>query len=559
MASSFPIDNLTSLEYLQPIYALQHRAENFTRLENLQCIDAYIDPLMATSELVLVSSTLTSQNIKNGTESSLLDRWNNGNHQARWDGATNWICSELYTDPVRPETCTKEWIASSAEHWVVERQPIEYCLVGKSTDNGNRCGLHFSKKVFAIIAVCLLIEVCLICWVAFLSKSPTLMTLGDAQAEFLENPDPMTQITAGVRQSPDNGHFVRLQMAEWRPVRLRWFKALGPKMWTMTMTLVLIAIMLGLLVFFMSLKSSSYRGAGTSLPDMWSQGIGRTNGFALVGGFVLDDNKHTEDFVSHIVFVNAFQVIISALYLLCNSCLTRQVVADQWTHFMTASNGMPDRKPLRVSSHVGLQRTSYMLSLPWTYAFPLMLAFAVLHTLIARSCFLVRTMAYGPGPAEQSQRMMGSDTSRVGYSSMGILLATLTGAIIFLSLVANSFRSFAAVPEHLPRLATKTAFISAACQRPDADKEAHLFAVTFMAVDSEPDNVSGTQSTVGRIVLSTDRYSVVPTIGRQYVQPIPTNKHDDWRWIKKAWIWTHSVLRSILGAASSVIAKLRCQ
>jgi hypothetical protein len=67
---------------------------------------------------------------------------------------------------------------------------------------------------------------------------------------------------------------------------------------------------------------------------------------------------------------------------------------------------------------------------------------------------------------------MGSDTSRVGYSSMDILLATITGAIIFLSLVANSFRSFAAVPEHLPRLSNKTAFISAACQQPDADKEA---------------------------------------------------------------------------------------
>jgi hypothetical protein len=502
--SSFPTNDSKSSAYFQPIYALQHRAENFTRLENLECINAYIDPLMATGELILVSSTPTSQNIRNGTQSSLLGGWNNGNHQARWDGATNWICSDLYTDPVRPETCTKAWIAPSAEHWVVEKQPLKYCLVGKSTDNSNRCGLHFSKKVFTIIAICLLIEVCLICWVAFLSKSPTLMTLGDAQAEFLENPDPMTQMTAGVGQSPDNGNFVRLQLAEWRPVRLRWFKALGPKMWIMTITLILTTIMLGLLAFFMSLKSSSYRGAGTSLSDIWSQGIGRTNGFALVGGLVLNDNKHTEDFVNHIVFVNVFQVIISALYLLCNSCLTRQVVADQWTHFMAASNGMPDRKPLRVSSHVGLQRTSYILSLPWMYACPLMLAFTVLHTLIARSCFLVRTMAYGPGPAEQSQRMMGSDISRVGYSSMDILLATTTGAIIFLSLVANSFRSFAAVPEHLPRLANKTAFISAACQRPDADREAHLFAVTFMAVDPEPDNVKGAESPVGRIVLSTD-------------------------------------------------------
>jgi hypothetical protein len=155
------------------------------------------------------------------------------------------------------------------------------------------------------------------------------MTFGDAQAEFLEKPDLMTQMTTGVGGSLENGHFVRIQMAEWRPVRLRWFKALGPKMWITTITLVLTAIILGLLVFFMSLKSSRYRGVRTSLPDIWSQGIGRTNGFALVGGLVLDDNKHTEDFVNHILFVNVFQVIISGLYLLCNSCLTRQVAADQ--------------------------------------------------------------------------------------------------------------------------------------------------------------------------------------------------------------------------------------
>jgi hypothetical protein len=120
-ASSFPMNDSTSSAYFQPIYALKHKAANFTRLENLECIDAYIDPLMATSELVLVSSNLTSQNIRNGTESSLLEGWNNDNHQARWDGATNWICSDLYTDPVRPETCTKEWIAPSAEHWVVDK------------------------------------------------------------------------------------------------------------------------------------------------------------------------------------------------------------------------------------------------------------------------------------------------------------------------------------------------------------------------------------------------------------------------------------------------------
>jgi hypothetical protein len=545
-AESHPLTDSTISAHTSSIYALQHKARNFTRLTNQECIEAYIDPLKATSELVLVSSVPTLQNFENSIQSSLLDGWVSGSDHSRWDGATNWICSALYKDPTWPEVCTKTWVMPFAERWVVRKQPIQYCLVGKSANNDIRCGLHFSKKIFVIIAVCLLIEASLICWVAHLGKSPTMMTLGDAQAEFLKTPDPHTQLSRQAGQQSNNGSFVRLQMAEWRPVRLFWFNAVGPRMWLITVTLIVAALILGISLFGMALRTTAHRGLDTSLPSLWKDGIGRTNGFALIGGVVLGGGRGTQDFAGHVLFVNIFQVMISPLYLLINNCLTCQIVADQWTHFMTASSGVPDRKPLRVSSHVGLQRTSYMLSLPWTYACPLMLTFAVLHTLIARSCFLVRTMAYSPGSAEQSQRMMGSDASRVGYSSMGILIATLVVAVILFLLVANSFRRFSAVPEHLPRLANKTAFISAACQRPQNDKEAHLFAVTLMAVDPEPDIVNGTQPMLERIVLSTDRYSTMPIEGRQYLQPMPINKHDDWKWIEKNSKWITEIGFSII-------------
>lgn len=363
-----------------------------------------------------------------------------------------------------------------------------------------------------------------------------MVTLGDAQAEFLERPDQRTQLTWEPGRPSNKRQFAQLQIAEWRPTQLFWFNAVGPKMWMITLTVIVAALILSIILFNITLKSMRSRGLGTSLTNLWGYGIGQTNGFALVGG-VLGENGGTQDIVGPILFVNIFQVMISALYLFYNNCLTCQVVADQWTHFMTVSNGAPGRKPLRVSSHVGLQRSSYMLSLPWTYATPLMLAFTILHTLVARSCFLVRTTAFGPGSAKQSQRIMSSDASRVGYSSIGILLATLTGAVILLFLIVNSFRRYSAVPEHLPRLAHKTAFISAACQRPEDDTEAHLFAVTLMAVDAEPDSISGTEPIVKRVVLSTDRSSVAPEVGKRYIQPMPIDEHDEWKWIKDVWRW----------------------
>ncbi|KAF2639193.1 hypothetical protein P280DRAFT_402866, partial [Massarina eburnea CBS 473.64] len=237
------------------------------------------------------------------------------------------------------------------------------------------------------------------------------------------------------------------------------------------------------------------------------------------------------------LFLNIFQVMISTLYFFYNNRLTCQVVANQWTRFMTSSNGISTRKPLRVSSHVGLQRTSYILSLPWTYAAPLMMLFATLHIFVARGVFIVWTTAFRPGSTERSERIISGDVSRIGYSSIAILLATLTGAFIFLLRIFNSFRSYSEVPEHLPRLANKTVFISAACQRPEGDKEAHLFAVIFMAVDADPDRASSTEPIVNRVVLYTDRDAVKPKSGERYEQPMPIDEIDDWKCIKEAWRW----------------------
>lgn len=118
---------------------------------------------------------------------------------------------------------------------------------------------------------------------------------------------------------------------------------------------------------------------------------------------------------------------------------------------------------------------------------------------------------------------------------MGILLATSTGAIIFFILLLNSFRKYPAVPNHLPRLAIKTAFISAACQRPEGDTAAYLFAVTFMAVDSDPDDISGNDMGLKRVVFSTDRCSAAPKVGEWYIQPMPIDEQKEWKWLRYIW------------------------
>jgi hypothetical protein len=51
------------------MYNLKDKAESFTQMNNHDCINAYMDPRKATSELILVSTVCTGQNVGNGTAS----------------------------------------------------------------------------------------------------------------------------------------------------------------------------------------------------------------------------------------------------------------------------------------------------------------------------------------------------------------------------------------------------------------------------------------------------------------------------------------------------------
>lgn len=54
----------------------------------------------------------------------------------------------------------------------------------------------------------------------------------------------------------------------------------------------------------------------------------------------------------------------------------------------------PLRKTLRVSAPVGIQRSSYFISMPLRYGIPLIATMSLLHWLISQSLFVVATVTY---------------------------------------------------------------------------------------------------------------------------------------------------------------------
>jgi hypothetical protein len=92
-----------------------------------------------------------------------------------------------------------------------------------------------------------------------------------------------------------------------------------------------------------------------------------------------------------IIFANSWQLLISILYIQYNSLLTSMLVNSEWQSYATK------RKPFRVTTPVGYQRSTYFISLPVRYTAPVMILFSIMHWTLSQSVFLVYLQGFASG------------------------------------------------------------------------------------------------------------------------------------------------------------------
>jgi hypothetical protein len=115
------------------------------------------------------------------------------------------------------------------------------------------------------------------------------------------------------------------------------------------------------------MKKLAYQEIPIGISDLWRQGLGKTNAFALInraraGSYTFGG------FFQEVLLINAFQLLVSCFYLSVNTIISHQLVAAEWVRLLNTD----ERKALRVSSPQSQQRSSYMLSMPFAYSTPLM-------------------------------------------------------------------------------------------------------------------------------------------------------------------------------------------
>lgn len=173
-----------------------------------------------------------------------------------------------------------------------------------------------------------------------------------------------------------------------------------------------------------------------------------------------------------VLLANAAQLVPSYLYVMLNSLFTCMLVGYEWSRYSS------HRKPLRVTSPVGIQRSTHYLQLPLTYAVPLMILSALIHWGASQSIFYVQLRVL-----DRNRQISADPTiSTCAYSPNALILLMILGTLV---IVWASILALRRYPPGMALASSSSAAISAACHaRPD-DPDASVLPVQWGVVSTE--------------------------------------------------------------------------
>jgi hypothetical protein len=511
------------------INALQAESSNWERIDAQTCLQRYLNPSLEAEDVIVITNITSSSSLT--INSGLLTKSLRPDNSSDWTQSNIWVCSALEGI----ERCNTVATAPLANEWLLNldyftltapSRPgspytpgrlarVESCL-SRGMAEQDRCGLIVSKTITILVCVLNLIKVvsiiALIAWVNRdeKKKESTLVTLGDAIASFLNDKD---ETTAGVcllsremvetcgtrKKMPSSARIgmtfvwrmshsvlgtkqysiekLRSRHIRWTvPSIQRYLAGASRSRWAL-MLLACMGALLTTIAFTIPALYSDQRGKVPISPGaLWSAGLGVASYQRIVNtGYF--SNKSYSRLASHffvcVAVANIIQVTISILYVLYNSLLTSISVAAEWSHYVKT------RKPLRVSSPKGFQRSSYFLSLPLKFGLPVMALTSLLHWFISQAVFIIRTNAF----FSDGSRDLENDSTSIGYSGLGMILSNVVGIVMIIKVIVLGRLKYPVGLDYMPLASTCSLAISAACHPPSQDQDASLLPVQWGVTD----------------------------------------------------------------------------
>ncbi|KAK0319137.1 hypothetical protein LTR54_013789 [Friedmanniomyces endolithicus] len=487
----FNIADVPALRKVQSFFAQNYQnASAIQNLTNSDCIAAYGTSFISGhSHLLLVTSQ--KGNGSNHTVFSYEEIQTSSGAGPNDD----WICTDS-EEAQGTTNCDISGARNNAATWTMYGAPIEYCLAQIAPSH---CKLQFSMQILITVILMNVCKSACMFLTLYRQKDATLVTIGDALSSFLDRPDPLTKDrclmakvdvhngplrwrASGVKNTPNTKP---LPVTYYAPLRRRWFAGATVLRWCITIGLCTAALITAGTLLGIGVGGTQTYLSGQSV---FSLGFGAVDSRSLID--VGLPQYGASGLLSSVLLANLPQAIVSFLYLTYNGLFTSMLLCHEYSKY--AMDGR--RKPLRVTTPHGQQRTTYYLQLPYTYSLPLLVTSGTLHWLISQSIFLARISIYNDGVNSDQD-----DYSEVGYSCTPILCVVLLGTAMLVFALGMGCRKFAS---SMPVAGSCSVALAAACHPPKRDEDASFLPVRWGEVadaSGEEDEVRHCSFTSGEV------------------------------------------------------------
>lgn len=213
-----------------------------------------------------------------------------------------------------------------------------------------------------------------------------------------------------------------------------------------------------------------------SIAHLWKLGFGAVSSESLIK--IISMPKGQGGIIASVLLANTPQALLSFLFLTYDGLLSSMLLMEEWIGFAY------ERKALRVTWPIGMQRSSYWLQLPYKYAVPLLIISGALHWLVSQSIFLAHLVQRHDisSPVDP----FFDTISTCGYSLIAIIFVIIVGSIILLLGILAGSRKYKA---GTPLVGSCSAAISAACHPLKNDLNASILPLMWGAVETEEGSV----------------------------------------------------------------------
>ena len=286
-------------------------SDSLQRLENKECIEAYSPFIVSNRGNVLVissfqNSTNSLLSIESGRTLGFLE-----NLQPNL-----WMCNDvLNCDVTKVEANAKNWTYGRGNQY-----PVSYCLSTKMED---QCKLQFSITIMVAVISCNFVKLVCMIIVAWKLRFHPLVTLGDAIASFLNEPDSTTDgiCLAGKPPFRKRQNWRDLPV-QYNPKPHRWLNAASRSRWCVHITLCLLTLLAASGLLIIANSSLQDRGGPRS---PWNLGFGAVRPETSLG---LQSHINGSNLISMTLLANSPQILLYFINLTYTGFYTSMLLED---------------------------------------------------------------------------------------------------------------------------------------------------------------------------------------------------------------------------------------